>query len=38
MGLGSVKERLIQIETYGFNQEFIDQSHLEDEEQDNDSN
>jgi hypothetical protein len=38
MGLGSVKERLIQIETYGFNQEYIDQSHLEDEEQDNDSN
>jgi len=38
MGLGSVKERLISIETYGFNQEHINQSHLDDEEQDNDSN
>jgi hypothetical protein len=24
MGLGSVKERLIQVETYGFNQEILD--------------
>jgi hypothetical protein len=26
MGLGSVKERLIQVETYGFNQESINLS------------
>lgn len=38
MGLGSVKERLISIETYGFNAEFIDNQPLEDEEQQNDSN
>ena len=38
MGLGSVKERLISIETYGFNAEFIDNQNLDDEEQDNDSN
>tara|TARA_B110000908_G_scaffold133928_1_gene158157 strand:+ start:302 stop:661 length:360 start_codon:yes stop_codon:yes gene_type:complete len=38
MGLGSVKERLISIETYGFNAAFIDNQPLEDEEQDNDSN
>lgn len=38
MGLGSVKERLIKIETFGFNAKFIDNPELEDEEQDNDSN
>ena len=38
MALGSVQERLIQVEMYGANQAHIEQSQVADEEQDNDSN
>lgn len=33
MGLGSVKERLVRIETYGFNQDQINQSHSDTQEE-----